>query len=210
MITLYTWGTPNGRKISIALEEMGLDYQCVGVDIGKDEQFAPDFLNISPNNKIPALTDTDGDIALFESGAILLYLAEKTGKFAPSHGSAEYWQMMQWLMWQMGGFGPMIGQAHHFLRFNPDVSEYASNRFRTEAKRLYGVLDAHLATSPYMINALSIADFAIWPWVSRFEYHQIDLNDYPSVLRWYNQLSARKGFIAGYKQPKDTGDIPVA
>lgn len=212
MITLYTWGTPNGRKLSIALEEMGLDYKCVAIDITKDDQFGSDFLKIAPNNKIPAITDTDGpdgDVALFESGAILMYLAEKSGKFMPAYGSAQYWQMMQWLMWQMGGFGPMIGQAHHFLRFNPDASKYASDRFRKETKRLYGVLDAHLATSPYMIDELSIADFAIWPWASRFEYHQIDLNEYPNVLRWYNELGARDGFIAGYKQPKDTGPIPV-
>lgn len=210
MITLYTWSTPNGRKVSIALEEMGLDYECVGIDINKDDQFGADFLKIAPNNKIPAITDTDGDIKLFESGAILMYLAEKSGKFMPAYGTAQYWQMMQWLMWQMGGFGPMIGQAHHFLRFNPDASKYASDRFHKETMRLYGVLDAHLATSPYMIDELSIADFAIWPWASRFEYHQIDLNEYPNVLRWYKELSARKGFIDGYKKPKDTGPIPAA
>lgn len=209
MIKLYTWGTPNGRKISIALEEMGLDYECFGIDISKDEQFAPDFLKISPNNKIPAMTDSDGDVALFESGAMLLYLAEKSGKFIPAHGTAQYWQMMQWLMWQMGGFGPMVGQAHHFLKYNPGVSEYAEKRYHNETKRLYGVLDAHLANSPYMIDELSIADFAVWPWASRFEYHQVDLNEFPNVLRWYNELSARDGFIAGYKLPKDTGPIPV-
>lgn len=207
MITLYSWSTPNGRKISIALEEMGLSYKSVSVDIGKDQQFAPEFLKIAPNNKIPAITD--GNFALFESGAILQYLAAKTGQFSPDYGTPEYWEMTQWLMWQMGGFGPMIGQAHHFLQFKPGISEYAENRFHTETKRLYGVLDAHLAQSEFLVSALSIADFAIWPWASRFDYHRINLNDYPNVCRWYKQLAARPGFINGYKVPKDTGAIPM-
>jgi GST-like protein len=207
MITLYSWSTPNGRKISIALEEMGLSYKSVSIDIGKDQQFAPDFLKIAPNNKIPAITD--GNFALFESGAILQYLAAKTGKFSPDYGTPEYWEMTQWLMWQMGGFGPMIGQAHHFLQFKPGTSEYAEKRFHTETKRLYGVLDAQLAQSEFLVSELSIADFAIWPWASRFDYHRIDLNDYPNVCRWYKQLAARPGFIKGYKVPKDTGAIPM-
>ena len=207
MITLYSWSTPNGRKISIALEEMGLSYKSVSIDIGKDQQFAPDFLKIAPNNKIPAITD--GNFALFESGAILQYLAAKTGKFSPDYGTPEYWEMTQWLMWQMGGFGPMIGQAHHFLQFKPGTSEYAEKRFHTETKRLYGVLDKQLAQSEFLVSELSIADFAIWPWASRFDYHKINLNDYPNVCRWYKQLAARPGFIKGYKVPKDTGDIPM-
>ena len=207
MITLYSWSTPNGRKISIALEEMGLSYKSVSIDIGKDQQFAPDFLKIAPNNKIPAITD--GNFALFESGAILQYLAAKTGKFSPDYGTPEYWEMTQWLMWQMGGFGPMIGQAHHFLQFKPGTSEYAEKRFHTETKRLYGVLDKQLAQSEFLVSELSIADFAIWPWASRFDYHKINLNDYPNVCRWYKQLAARPGFIKGYKVPKDTGAIPM-
>lgn len=207
MITLYSWSTPNGRKISIALEEMGLSYKSVSIDIGKDQQFAPEFLKIAPNNKIPAITD--GNFALFESGAILLYLAAKTGKFSPDYGTPEYWEMTQWLMWQMGGFGPMIGQAHHFLQFKPGTSEYAEKRFHTETKRLYGVLDKQLAQSEFLVSELSIADFAIWPWASRFDYHKINLNDYPNVCRWYKQLAARPGFIKGYKVPKDTGAIPM-
>lgn len=207
MITLYSWSTPNGRKISIALEEMGLSYKSVSVDIGKDQQFAPEFLKIAPNNKIPAITD--GNFALFESGAILQYLAAKTGKFSPDYGTPEYWEMTQWLMWQMGGFGPMIGQAHHFLQFKPGTSEYAEKRFHTETKRLYGVLDKQLAQSEFLVSELSIADFAIWPWASRFDYHKINLNDYPNVCRWYKQLAARPGFIKGYKVPKDTGAIPM-
>lgn len=207
MITLYSWSTPNGRKISIALEEMGLSYKSVSIDIGKDQQFAPEFLKIAPNNKIPAITD--GNFALFESGAILQYLAAKTGKFSPTYGTPEYWEMTQWLMWQMGGFGPMIGQAHHFLQFKPGTSEYAEKRFHTETKRLYGVLDKQLAQSEFLVSELSIADFAIWPWASRFDYHKINLNEYPNVCRWYKQLAARPGFIKGYKVPKDTGDIPM-
>ena len=207
MIKLYTWTTPNGRKVSIALEEMGLDYAVVPVNIGKDEQFTPEFLSISPNNKIPAITD--GDVCLFESGAILMYLARKCGKFLPQEGSPQYWQVMQWLMWQMGGYGPMLGQAHHFLHYNNGVSEYAEERYRSEAKRLTGVLDKHLSTSEYLAQELSIADFAIWPWTSRFDYQQIDLNQYPNVKRWYLQLAERPGFIKGYAQPESVNEVPI-
>ena len=207
MIDLYSWTTPNGRKISIALEEMGLEYKSHAIDITKDEQFAPNFLKISPNNRIPAIVDEDNSI--FESGAILMYLAEKTNLFAPEYGSHEYWQMMQWLMWQMGGFGPMIGQAHHFLKYNKGKSEYSEQRYHAETLRLYGVLDSHLATSPYIISTLSIADFATWPWASRFEYHQVDLNGFPNVKRWYLELAARPAFARGYAQPKNAGPIPL-
>jgi GST-like protein len=207
MIHLYSWTTPNGRKVSIAMEEMGLAYQSHPIDIGKDEQFAPEFLKISPNNRIPAIVD--GDQSIFESGAILLYLAEKTGQFTPEYASPEYWQMMQWLMWQMGGFGPMLGQAHHFLKYNKGTSEYSEQRFHTEAQRLYGVLDRHLATSPYIVSTLSIADFATWPWASRFDHHHIDLNDFPNVKRWYLELAARPAFARGYAQPHDAEPIPM-
>lgn len=207
MIKLYSWTTPNGRKVSIALEEMGLAYEAVAIDIGKNAQFAPDFLTISPNNKIPALTD--GDIALFESGAMLSYLAHKTGQFAPPEGTPAFWQMTQWLHWQMGGFGPMLGQAHHFLKFNPGKSPYAEERYQAEALRLYGVLERHLAQSPYMIDTLSIADFAVWPWASRFEFQRIDLHDFPHVKRWYLELAERPAFQRGYAQPRDAGPIPM-
>lgn len=207
MIKLYSWTTPNGRKVSIALEEMGLEYESIAVDIGKDEQFDPAFLEISPNNRIPAMVD--GETKLFESGAILMYLAEKSGKFMPAYGSDQYWKMMQWLMWQMGGFGPMLGQAHHFLKYNAGKSEYSEQRFHAEANRLYGVLDRHLATSDYIVDELSIADFAIWPWASRFEWHRVDINAYPHVKRWYLELAARPGFQRGYKVPKDVGDVPT-
>jgi GSH-dependent disulfide-bond oxidoreductase len=207
MIELHTWGTPNGRKVSIALEEMGLDYQVFPVNIGKDEQFAPEFLAISPNNKIPAIKD--GNQSVFESGAILVYLARKSGQFLAAEGTRPYWRTMEWLMWQMGGYGPMLGQAHHFLQFNPGLSEYAERRYHDEAKRLTSVLDKHLAGSEYLSDDLSIADFAVWPWTSRYDFQRIDLNDYPNVKRWYLQLARRPGFVRGYDQPASGNTIPL-
>lgn len=207
MIELYTWGTPNGRKVSIALEEMGLEYSVSAIDIGKKDQFSPEFLAMSPNNKIPAIRD--GETTVFESGAILMYLARRSGTFLAPEGSPAYWQTMEWLMWQMGGFGPMLGQAHHFLKFNRGISEYAEKRYHDETKRLYGVLDRRLAEAENLAGELSIADFATWPWASRFEFQQIDLNDYPNVKRWYLALAARPGFQRGYLQPSGSGDIPM-
>lgn len=207
MIELYTWGTPNGRKVSIALEEMGLAYTVHPINIGKDDQFSPEFLAISPNNKIPAITD--GDQSVFESGAILLYLARKSGQFLAPENSPKYIETMEWLMWQMGGYGPMMGQAHHFLQFNPGLSEYAENRYRNEARRLTSVLDKRLAVSEFLLDELSIADFAIWPWTSRFDFQRIDLNDFPNVKRWYLQLASRPGFIKGYDQPASGNAIPL-
>lgn len=206
MITLYTWSTPNGVKISIALEELGLPYEVVPIDITKDEQFAPDFLAISPNNKIPAIVD--GDISLFESGAILLYLANRTGKLAPPAGSVEYFRMMQWLMWQTAHFGPMLGQAHHFLKFNPGKSEYAEKRYYQEALRLYRVLNSRLEGRDYIADRFSIVDIAAWPWASRFEFQQIDLHDFPEVMRWYLDLSERPAFQRGYRVPNENWRIP--
>ena len=201
MIQLYTWSTPNGRKVSIALEEMGLDYQTNLINIGKDDQFSPEFLAISPNNKIPAIKD--GDVSVFESGAILMYLARKSERFLAPEGTATYWKTMEWLMWQMGGYGPMLGQAHHFLHFNAGKSEYAEQRYLAEAKRLSGVLDKHLANSEYIVDEISIADFAIWPWTSRFEFQKLDLHEYPNLLRWYMLLSERAGFQRGYGFTED-------
>ena len=206
MIRLYTWSTPNGVKISIALEELGLDYEVVPIDIGKDEQFAPEFLAISPNNKIPAILD--GDVTLFESGAILLYLAHKTGTLAPPAGSPEYFDMMQWLMWQMSHFGPMLGQVHHFLKFNPGKSEYAEKRFQQEALRLYRVLNTRLESRDYIAGEFSIVDIATWPWASRFEFQQIDLHDFPEVMRWYLDLADRPAFQRGYRVPDENWRIP--
>lgn len=209
MIDLYTWTTPNGRKVSIALEELGLPYRVVPVNIGRDEQFKPEFLAVSPNNRIPAIVDCDnGGFALMESGAILLYLAEKTGRLLSRDGVGRM-RTIEWLMWQIGGVGPMIGQAHHFLRAKPGVSEYAAKRYRDEALRLYGVLDRRLEGRDYVVDDYSIADIAIWPWISRFEWQTIDLNQYPNVKRWYLDIAKRPAVQKGYKIPKDVGEIPM-
>ncbi len=208
MIDLYTWSTPNGYKVSIALEEMGLAYNTHPINIMKDEQFAPDFLKISPNNKIPAIFDTDTGQSVFESGAILIYLANKTGLFLAPKGP-RHWQTMEWLMWQMGGFGPILGQAHHFLHFNPGKGEYAENRFKTEARRLWGVLDKRLGEEEYVAGDYSIADMAIWPWASRFEWQQITAADFPNVKRWYKAIAARPAVQAGFKVPNPEREIPA-
>ena len=206
MITLYTASTPNGRKASIAIEELELPYEVVHIDISKGEQFQAEFLEISPSNKIPAIVD--GDMAMMQSGAILLYLAEKTGKLAPAYDTAAYWVMMQWMMWQMSELGPMLGQAHHFLKFNRGVSEYAEERYGGEAQRLYRVLNARLEDREFVVDELSVADIAIWPWVSRFSFQAIDLRDYPNVLEWYMRLAERPAFQRGYAVPVDEA-IPL-
>lgn len=201
MIQLYTWGTPNGRKISIMLEEVALPYQVIPIDISKGDQFKQGFLAINPNNKIPAIVDDDNGQAFFESGVILLYLAEKSGKLLPNNTN-DKWQVMQWLMWQMAGQGPMLGQAHHFLHFNPGISEYAEERYLQEAKRLYGVLEKQLEGQDFVaIDELTIADIAIWPWVSRYQFQKIDLHNFPNVLNWYLRLAKRPAFQAGYQVP---------
>ena len=204
MIDLYTWSTPNGRKISIALEELGLPYEVHPIDIGKNEQFAPEFLAISPNNKIPAIVDRDNDRSLMESGAILVYLAEKTGKL----GGNDRWTTLQWLMWQMGGAGPMLGQVHHFVKYNPGKAPYAEERFRAEAARLYAVLDTRLRDREFIADTYSIADIATWPWVSRFEWQEIDLDRYPNVKRWYLAIADRPAVQRGYDVPARINPIP--
>ena len=208
MIDLYSWTTPNGRKVSIALEELGLPYTVHAVDIGKDEQFHPDFLRISPNNKIPAILDRETGIALMESGAILVYLAEKTGKLLPRDGEGRY-RVLEWLMWQMGGAGPMLGQAHHFLHFNKGKAPYAEERYRAEAHRLYGVLDKRLSARAYVADDFSIADIAIWPWIARHQWQEIDLAYCPNVRRWYLEIAVRPSVQKGYHVPKFTQDIPM-
>ena len=201
MIDLYTWSTPNGRKISILLEELGVPYTAHAIDIGKNAQFAPDFLRISPNNKIPAIVDRDTNLSLMESGAILLYLADKFGRFIPSAGEAR-WRVIEWLMWQMGGVGPMLGQAHHFLHFNPEASAYAAKRYADEAARLYGVLDKRLVNLAFVAgDEYSIADISIWPWAARHAWQCIDLTTYSNVLRWYREIAARPAVIRGYGVP---------
>jgi len=209
MIDLYTWTTPNGRKISILLEELGLEYSVHSINITEGEQNSEEFLKISPNNKIPAIVDHDTGITLMESGAIMLYLAEKSGKFMPT-SVKERWEVTEWLMWQMGGLGPMLGQVHHFTKFNPGKAPYAQDRYLAEAMRIYGVLDKRLEGQNYIVgNEYSIADMAIWPWVSRFEWQTIDLDKFPNVKRWYKSIAARPAVQKGYHIPKFTQDIPV-
>lgn len=203
-IELYTWSTPNGRKASIALEEMGLDYNVHPINIGKNEQFAPAFLKISPNNRIPAIVDPAGPdgspISVFESGAILIYLAEKTGSFMPTDARTRY-TALQWLMWQMGGFGPMLGQAHHFRRFAKEEVPYAIERYTNETRRLYGVLDKRLGEAEYLAGDYSVADMATFPWAARHEWHGIALDDFPAVKRWYDAIEARPAVQKGMAVP---------
>jgi GSH-dependent disulfide-bond oxidoreductase len=202
-IELHTWNTPNGRKISVALEEMGLPYTVHPVNISKGDQFNPDFLKISPNNRIPAIIDLEGPggspISVFESGAILIYLGVKTGKFYPSEMRAQV-PVLEWLMWQMGGFGPMPGQVHHFLQVeNEQDRRYGLERYSKETRRLYGVLDKRLAGRDYVADHCSIADFAILGWAWRHERHQVDLVDFPNVQRWYNTMMGRPGTKRGFE-----------
>jgi GST-like protein len=204
MIDLYTWPTPNGRKVSIALEEMGLEYQCHAVNLQEQAQFKPEFLAISPNNKIPALVDHDTGQSLMESGAILIYLADKCGEF----WGDERYTTLQWLMWQMGGLGPMLGQVHYFKKYNAGKSVYAEERFFSEATRLYDVLDQRLAAREYLSGSYSIADMAVWPWVSRFEWQGIDLGEFANARRWYEAIAARDAVARGYDKPMYVNDIP--
>jgi GST-like protein len=209
VIDLYTWTTPNGRKASIALEELGLPYAAHAVDIGKDEQFKPEFLKISPNNRIPAIVDRDeNDFSLMESGAILIYLADKAGKLLPTDKFKRA-RVIEWLMWQMGGVGPMLGQVHHFVKYNAGKAPYAEERYLKEAKRLYGVLDKRLADHEFVGGDYSIADISIWPWISRFEWQTIDMNAFPHAKRWYTTIAKRPAVLKGYDVPKKVGDIPM-
>ncbi len=190
------------------LEELAVPYEVHAVDIGKDQQFAPDFLAISPNNKVPAIYDDETGVKQFESGAILIYLAEKFGKFLPA-SVAERADVLQWLMWQMGGLGPIAGQGHHYLKFNPGVSDYTDARLKTEINRLYGVLNTQLKGRAFICGDYSIADMAIWPWVARYEWHQADLNAFPNVQKWYRTLRARDAVQRGYHVPSETAEIPL-
>ena len=206
-IELHTWNTPNGRKISVALEEMGLPYKVFPVNISKGEQMKPDFLAISPNNKIPAIVDPDGPdgkpVSVFESGAILLYLGEKTGKFLPV-SLVERIPVLEWLMWQMGGFGPMPGQVHHFIALEDETKRaYGLQRYSDETRRLYGVLDRRLASHEFVAGELSVADFAILGWAWRHERHKVALADFPNVARWYDTLMARPGVSRGFAAKLD-------
>jgi len=205
VIRLYTWSTPNGRKISIALEEFGLEYSVHAVNIGANEQFEPEFLAISPNNKIPAIVDEGAGRSLMESGAILLYLAEREQRF----WGDDRWQTVEWLMLQMGSVGPMLGQAHHFLRFNPGKAPYAEERYAAEAKRIYGVLDRRLAGRRYLSGSYSIADMATWPWIARYEWQGIDWADYPRLKEWYLRIAERDAVQRGFDVPATGAVIPL-
>jgi GSH-dependent disulfide-bond oxidoreductase len=201
LIQLYTWATPNGRKVSIMLEECGLPYAVNPVDITRGEQFRPGFVALNPNGKIPVIVDEDGPLTVFESGAILIYLAEKTGRFLPAAGPERH-AVLQWLMFQMGGVGPMFGQLHHFRRFAPAPVPYAQERYATEVRRLYGVLDARLGAVPYLGgNDYSIADMATYPWVARHEWQEIDLKQFPNVEGWYERLGQRPAVQRGMAVP---------
>jgi GST-like protein len=204
VIDLYTWTTPNGRKVSIMLEETGLPYRVHPIDIGKGEQHTPEFLAINPNNRIPAIVDAEGPdgcpFTLFESGAILLYLAWKSGRFLPRNPNDQF-ECIQWLMFQMGGIGPMFGQVHHFLRSAPEPVPYAIERYTKETRRLYRVLDGHLSKHEFLAAEYSIADIATYPWIARHEWHQVELDEFPAVHRWYRTIGARPAVQAGMKVP---------
>ena len=203
MVELYTWETPNGRKVSIMLEECGLPYTVHPVDLGKGEQHAPEFLALNPNNRIPVIVDSDGPgggpITLFESGAILIYLAGKTGKFLPRSTRGKY-KALEWLMFQMGGVGPMFGQLHVFLKM-ADPVPYALDRYSKERYRLYGVLDRRLGEAKYLAGEYSIADIATYPWIARHTFHKTDLTLYPNVKRWFDAISARPAVVRGMSVP---------
>ena len=205
MIDLYTWTTPNGRKVSIMLEECGLPYNVHKIDIGKGDQFTPEFIAINPNSKIPAIIDSNGPdgkpITLFESGAILVYLAQHYQKFLPPDWHQLY-HVFEWLMFQMGGVGPMFGQTHHFLRAAPEPVPYAIDRYKKETDRLYGVMDKELAKRDYLAgNFYSIADIATYPWVARYEWHKTDLNQFPNVKRWFEEIGKRPAVQRGMIVP---------
>ncbi|MFC4270144.1 thiol:disulfide oxidoreductase [Sneathiella chungangensis] len=209
MIDLYYWPTPNGWKISIALEEMGLDYRVIPINIGKGEQFEPDFLAISPNNRMPAIIDqnpADGgaSISVFETGAILIYLAEKTGKFMPAdlRGRKE---VIEWVMWQMAGLGPMLGQNGHFKFYAPEKIPYAQERYTTEVLRLFDVLNSRLEGRDYICGDYSIADMACWPWILTYKRQEIDLSEFPNIRRWYDSLKTRPALRRGYEVGREFG-----
>jgi GSH-dependent disulfide-bond oxidoreductase len=205
MIDLYTWTTPNGRKVSIMLEETGLTYRTHRIDIAKGDQFTPEYVAINPNSKIPAIVDPDGPggkkLAVFESGAILIYLAEKTGKLL-AQDAVQRIETLEWLMFQMAGVGPMFGQRHHFFRAAPEKVPYALERYTKETHRIYGVLDKRLAENEYLAGgAYSIADIATYPWVARWEWHELDWTKFPHVERWFKAIGARPAVQRGMAVP---------
>ena len=206
MINLYTWPTPNGRKISILLEELQIPYKVIPINIEKDEQFSKEFSLISPNNKIPAITDLETKTNIFESGAIMLYLANKYRKYL---SDKSYWPIMEWFMFQLTQVGPYLGQAHQFLYYHSGKSKFAEDRYINYVKRVYRTLDSRLENSEYLGIEYSIADIATWPWVARFERHRVDLKNYPNVLRWYKLISRRSAVIKGYNVVGKFEKIPL-
>lgn len=206
-IDLYTWNTPNGRKVSIMLEEVGLPYSVFPIDITKGDQLQTNFLKLSPNNKIPAIVDHDAGVHLMESGAILMYLANKTGQLLSPIGK-KYWEQVEWLMLQMGSIGPMLGQTHHFVKFNSGKSPYAEERYRKENARLYQVLEDRLQGKEFICDEYSIVDIATWPWISRFDFQQMNLSDYPNLKRWYLNIASRPAVRRGYGVP-DVLEVPL-
>ena len=206
MIDLYSSSTPNGRKISIMLEELGVKYNPILISLDKKEQFSPEFSKISPTNKIPVIVDKESGQIIFESGAILLYLAKKYNKFL---NEKDYWNVVQWLFFQMAYVGPMLGQAHQYLFYHQGKSEFAEERSRIYSNNVYEILNAQLSNNNYICNDYSIADIAVWPWVARFERHQINLKNYPNVLRWYINISKRSAVIKGYNVIGDFNEIPI-
>ena len=205
MIDFYSSPTPNGRKISIMLEELGVEYNPIFINLEQKEQFSEDFSKISPSNKIPVIVDKDNNQIVFESGAILLYLAQKYKKFL---NDENHWEIIQWVFFQMAYVGPMLGQAHQYLFYNPGKSKFAEEKTKGYAKHIYEILDKRLSEQEYFSNEYSIADIAIWPWIARFERHQVNLNSYPNVLRWYLQISKRPAVIKGYNVVGDFFEIP--
>ena len=205
MIDLYSSPTPNGRKITIMLEELGVEYNPIFIDLDQKKQFSEDFSKISPSNKIPVIVDKDNSQTIFESGAILLYLAKKYDKFV---NEEYYWEIIQWVFFQMAYVGPMLGQAHQYLFYNPGKSKFAEEKTKGYAKHIYEILDKRLSEQEYFSNEYTIADISIWPWTARFERHQVDLNNYPNVLRWYNQIAKRPAVIKGYNVVGDFFEIP--
>lgn len=207
VIDLYTWSTPNGRKVSIMLEEIGLSYRVFPIDISKGEQHTEEFAALSANHKIPAIVDHEAGVQLMESAAILMYLAHKTGKLMSPIGKS-FWSEMEWLMFQTGHIGPMLGQTHHFVKFNPGKSPYAEERYRKENARLYQVLENRLQGRDYICGDYSIADIATWPWISRYEFQQMELNHYPRLKDWYLRIAERPAVQRGYAVPQIL-DVPI-
>ena len=205
MIELYTWPTPNGRKISIMLEELEVPYTVYPIDISNNKQFSEKFSRISPSNKIPAIIDSENDQSIFESGAIMIYLANKYNKFIPQK---HYWETMEWLVFQLSQVGPLLGQAHQFLFYHPDQSKFVEEKYIGYTKRIYQTLDNRLRNFQYLATEYSIADISTWPWIARFERHRVSLIDYPNVLRWYNSIRKRSAVIKGYNVVGEKKEIP--